>query len=215
MDQRAPAPRAGENARPGNPILTSRDKKWLAAMVCLLAAFGAWALFQEREPSIDPDSPAAQLLRDDAARQEAARAELEAARTGGGTAKEPRLFVRIKAEEASGDGEWRLRFTSEMDYTRCVDYSGDADQCRVLRDKFSFSKDNIHTDHPLKGSVKTDRGYWSPIALYSLPLKDVPARKKVRFSLAGLPEWVKPDVVSFERTLPEWTVNARFFGSSG
>lgn len=208
---------AHTNTAPGAatpPPAPGKKRLALLLSVLALAIFaGSWFILQSKEPAIAPQSPAAQLQRDDAAEQAKAQAALEAAKAGKTPALEPRLFLNSAMRYPSlGDEEWDVRFVLEMDKKKCADYAGSWEQCKQVWQSFTVQPEALQTAPSLPGTwkVNKDNSEYVLSARFSLPLNAIPDTDKVpslRILLPALGKNVEVNNTTLSVALPKWDVS--------
>ncbi|MDL2316219.1 hypothetical protein LJC59_03975 [Desulfovibrio sp. OttesenSCG-928-A18] len=219
MDQKTPS--SPENTQkpadkaPGRPA-PKKGSVWLFAggLVALVLVLG-WLFLSggedKTQPAIDPGSPAAKLLRDDADKQARAEAELKAAKAGAVKAKEAKLFLQIDRPGTRLDADNFIISTRlSMDSYRCSEYAGNMDQCRELWKGLDVGEDLLDFDPPLPGKLRTSISDNAVYVQYLIPAKDLPKGGKAVMQFKGLPNWDKALTTKYDITLPTWQVDARF-----
>ena len=192
------------------------SKKRLALLLSVLALAifaGSWFILQSKEPAIAPNTPAAQLLHDDAAEQAKAQAALEAAKSSKTPVVEPRLFLNSSVRYPSIEGEeWAFRLMLEMDKKKCADYSGSWEQCKQLWQSFTVQPEALKTDPSLPGTWKVEKlSDYTLQALFRLPLAAIPNTEKVpslRIPLPALGNNVAVSNTTLSVALPKWEVSS-------
>ena len=189
--------------------------KHLRGMFILLGLVLALCLaLKDRGPAIDPNSPAAQLQRDDAAKQAKAEADLEAAKAGTTQAKELKRFLKFSGEQEirEAQGLWLVKLSLAMDYDRCREYYfGSSGPCRDEWKGMELDKESLRTDPPLSVDWKTHvSSYWlEGYASFVLPLEDLPDNQTLRVTIGDLPKEMELDKKTVEIPVPQFTVTPR------
>ena len=196
------------------PAFTKRRALLLSGLVLALA-LGSWLMLHDRGPRIDPNSPAAQLQRDDAAKQAKAQADLEAAKAGKTPPKEPRLFLSTSLRNnAIKEGLWQFQFNFEINKDKCYEYSGSFAECRELFSSLTIPHQALKTEPQVPGNWNLHKWTYARSfeAYFTLPLASLPDTDKVatlRVTPPALGKNVEFDVTAIDVPLPGWKLDTK------
>lgn len=221
---------------PPKPPFRLRGNFLTCLILTLVLGCGLWYALRNKEPQIAPNSPAAQLLRNDADKQAKAQAALEAAKadaanaaktSANGTApagqaqnKEPKLYLKARVEQESIDSDaMRIRFELVLDSEQCKYHNGEStgrDTCEELAKNLSFSGFSLRTDPPLPEAVvsinKNEYIYYTVArGLLTIPLENLPEAASVKLLPFELPA-ARNTSIAYERMdvrLPEFSLSTK------
>ncbi len=183
------------------------------AAVFLLTTFLCWHLLRDRGPTIDPNSPAAQLKRDDSEKQKKAQEALEAAKAGKSGVKEAKLFVTAEVEPGeSRNGEWRFAVLLKLDEEKCSDWSGSEEQCRELWATAKLAPESWKLEPRLPVTFKVSKDQDSGRVDFAVPLADLPDPEKYKSLVLTLPRLApkaEQGESRLELELPPWTLTPK------